>query len=198
MGYFRDDQPLYELMLDGKQQKNWTRCGSKWISSLRPPRECTTNITPAAGKARRPAGRHHKPRPDSKGMNEDVTTEAKIKKLEAKFLAKPHRRRNRHQSHQELFRTINDTVRSVEKTQIDAEPGQLQSLWISPPVPIVAPCRRKEELTCGRTTQCRKKDRLTRKPQCARLVAVLMSPDFLRIDGSRRQVNRRISSWRAG
>ena len=35
MGYFRDDQPLYELILDEKQQASSTRCGSTWTSSRR-------------------------------------------------------------------------------------------------------------------------------------------------------------------
>ena len=42
MGYFRDDQPLYELILDEQQQASWTSCGGSWTSS--PSATCRTYV----------------------------------------------------------------------------------------------------------------------------------------------------------
>ena len=90
MGYFRDDQPLYELILDRQQQQEldelWLEMDFVASATARMYTQYYTtgghlggggrlvNATPADATA-------------SKAMDEDVTAESRIKQLEARYLA---------------------------------------------------------------------------------------------------------------
>ena len=87
MGYFRDDQPLYELILDDKQQTEldemWQEMDFVASATIR----MYTQFCATASRQGGGAGRRRDEPAASAPMDEEVTSEAKIKQLEARYLA---------------------------------------------------------------------------------------------------------------
>ena len=187
MGYFRDDQPLYELLLDDGQRKEldemWMeldfvasatarmyveyysrRKGVKLVES--PRTRSPTLPGPKTGRSR--------PRPGSSSSRTDSSPrpsggdETGINAIK------------------DYFRWINQTIRSVEKARIDAEPGHLDALLgfaaRAVPSPVVA--RRQGGSPGLLPLVSRSKDGLGHEAAIREsIVGVLMSPDFCyRID----------------
>jgi len=132
MGYFRDDQPLYELLLDGDQQKAldemWVEMDFVASTSARMYVQFYANGSRQGGGGLRDDG-STPPETASKEMDEDVTTEAKIRQLQAKYLT------NAIGGNEVAINAINDyfdgmnqTLRATEKARLEAEPSHLEAL----------------------------------------------------------------------
>ncbi len=130
MGYFRDDQPLYELILDENQQKEldamWFEMDFVASATARMYIQAYGNGGKQGGGGGLPDGGKSANAAESKGFKEDITTEAQIKLLEAKLLANASGASDVGiKAIKDYFHWINATVRSVEKAQLDAEPSHL-------------------------------------------------------------------------
>ncbi len=124
MGYFRDDQPLYELLLDDQGQKALDEMWREmdFVAST------TSRMYIQFGSNREALGTV-----ESEGVvqpeDKTVTSEAKIRQLKAGFL-------NMAKGGGEVgikaitdyFDWVNATIRWTEKARIDAEPSHLESL----------------------------------------------------------------------
>jgi hypothetical protein len=130
MGYFRDDEPLYELLLDDPQQKQldemWHEMDfvasttARMYGQFSSFGEARGNVTTTAdGDQAAPA------LPEDK----EATSEVKIRQLENSYLdqAKGGSAVGI-QAIKDYFDFVNTTVRWVEKTKLAAEPGQLQAM----------------------------------------------------------------------
>jgi hypothetical protein len=189
MGYFRDDQPLYELLLDGQQQKEldemWLEMDFVASTTARMYTQFYENGSRQGGGGLRDntvtnaaAG--------SKEMDEDVTTEAKIKLLQAKYLtnaagADPAAIK----AINDYFEWINHTLRATEKARVEAEPGQLAALLQFAARAYRRPLAKEEKNDLlAFYHAARKTDGLDHESamrEC--IVSVLMSPDLTyRID----------------
>ncbi len=185
MGYFRDDQALYELILDEKQQKEldqmWREMDFVASTTTRmyvqfgSNRESLGNIT-ADGEAAATVS------PEDK----EVTSEAKIRQLEAIYL-------NMAQGGdttgikaiKDYFDWINTTIRWVEKTRVDAEPSHLAALLQFAAKAYRRPLTRAEkDDIVGYYHSMREKDGLDHETAMREsIVSVLMAPDLCyRID----------------
>jgi mono/diheme cytochrome c family protein len=129
MGYFRDDEPLYELILNDNQQKQldemWHEMDfvasttARMYGQFASFGEAVGNVG-TNGVDENPAAL-----PEDK----EITSEIKIKALEKKYLAMAQGGSEVGiKAVQDYFENINDTIRWVEKARVDAEPGQLQAL----------------------------------------------------------------------
>lgn len=129
MGYYRDDQPLYDLILDEAAQKELDELWQELDFF-------------AAAPLRQYQGFLWFDRTDSQFMRdeefdfarpEDQTslTQEKIEKLSEVFLAKAARNGGKEvplQAIRDFFTTINRQIRWVEQTRIAAEPKQLDAV----------------------------------------------------------------------
>ncbi len=188
MGYFRDDQPLYELMLDGKQQQEldrlWLEMDFVASTTSRMYVQFYANGSRQGGGGLRDdkiaAGT------DAKIMDEDVTSETKIKLLEAKYLANAAPGDEvASKAIKNYFSGINATLRSVAKARVAAEPSQLATLLQFAGRAYRRPLSAAENADLlAYYRSCRTKDGLTHEAALREgLVTILMSPDFCyRID----------------
>ncbi len=128
MGYFRDDQPLYDLILDEKGQKEldamWQELDFVALGLTRTFIQFYLN---ESGEARGGRRESEGPRPADK----EITSEAVINQV-----AEAYRNRVRQANDpialnaiDEHFAWVNANLRSLEKAKIDAEPAHLDSLF---------------------------------------------------------------------
>jgi hypothetical protein len=126
MGYFRDDQPLYELMLDEKGQREldamWDELDFVALGLTRTFIQFFLNESGEARGLRREA---EGPRPDK-----EITSEAVVKEV-----AEAYRNRIRqandivaNKAIDEHFAWVDARLRWVEKTHLEAEPKHLDAL----------------------------------------------------------------------
>ncbi|HUQ91045.1 MAG TPA: DUF1592 domain-containing protein [Bryobacteraceae bacterium] len=129
MGYFRDDQPLYELLLDKKQQaaldKMWREMD--FVASI----VIRTYVEFAKLGTRGTRDDFKDGEPEVKEIEvEDIISEAKIRKLEADYLKVAKGGSDvAIQAVKDFFNTANEGIRWVQRARRDAEPGHLQSLF---------------------------------------------------------------------
>jgi hypothetical protein len=188
MGYFRDDQPLYELILDDKQQKEldemWQEMDFVASTTIRMYAQFSTSRE-ARGKLD-VEDETNEVNGVAQPEDKEVTSEVKIRQVEAAYLALA-------QGGSELgikavkdyFDWINAVIRQVEKARIDAEPIHLDALLQF----AVRAYRRplspdeKDDLLAYYWA-CRKKDGLDHETAMREsIVSVLISPDLCyRID----------------
>jgi hypothetical protein len=197
MGYFRDDQPLYELLLDDEQQNELDRMWQEldFIASG----NVRTHIQfyfNESGEARGTNRESEGPRP----KDLDVISERMVKELEQAYLAKARTPSTRPgisrdeavgnvevgvRAIEEHFSLVNDGLRWVEKARIETEPLHVASLV------------KFAECAYRRALSERERDELVAFYRASRneaglpheeamrdaIVSVLMSPDFCyRID----------------
>ncbi len=190
MGYFRDDRPLYELILDEKQRKEldglWRELD--FIASATH-RTYTQFYLYESGEARTP-GADGAPASAGEPAPEEaraITSEPRVRRVEDNYLKRARDARNdlAAKAVQEHFAEVNAAMRWVEKARLEAEPihlGELRKFaaraWRRP-------------LTQAETAdlaayyrKLRESDGLTHDDAMRdSIVAVLMSPDFCyRID----------------
>ena len=189
LGYFRDDQPLYELLLDRNQQKEldekWREMDFIASATARMYVEFYAGGSHQGGGGLRDDGKISGAA-ESKAMDEDVTSETKIKQLEAKYLANARGSDERGlKAIKDYFKFINDTIRATEKARIAAEPDHLESLLRFAARAYRRPLAQAEKndlLAFYRTA--RQNDGLDHETAMREsVVSVLMSPDLCyRID----------------
>ncbi len=185
MGYFRDDQPLYTLLLDDEQQAEldemWQELEFVASSNIRMYTQFCANGSrqeggPGEGDRAAAAG----------SMVEDVTSQARIEQRKAKYLARASGGdATAIQAIKDYFDWINERVRWVEKARIDAEPRHLDALLDFAARAYRRPLSReqKDDLL-GYYRSCREKDGLSHEVAIREsIVGVLISPDLCyRID----------------
>jgi acetyl esterase/lipase len=185
MGYFRDDQPLYELVLDEKQQKQLDEMWQEldYIANATA-RTYVQWYLSESGEAR----------PNAKGATagdgqtetKDITSEASIERV-----LKSYRERAEGANQaglkavEEHFKWVNDTLRWTEKAKQECEPHHLDALldFASRAYRRALTEAEKKDLV-NFYRDIRQKDGLDHESamrDC--VVSVLMSPDFCyRID----------------
>jgi Protein of unknown function (DUF1592)/Protein of unknown function (DUF1588)/Protein of unknown function (DUF1587)/Protein of unknown function (DUF1585)/Protein of unknown function (DUF1595) len=129
MGYFRDDQPLYELLLDKKQQATldemWRQMD--FVASI----NIRTYVEFAKLGTRGTRDDFKDGEPEVREIEvEQIISEAKIRKLEADYLeiAKDGSK-VAIQAIKDFFDRANESIRWVQRARHDAEPSHLQSLF---------------------------------------------------------------------
>ena len=194
MGYFRDDQPLSELILDDKQRKELDEL---WIEfDLVASATARMYVQFYSGGLRQARGQNgqnapakeEQPEPIAPVLPQDkeITSEFKINQLRENFMAQAKTGDARGMAAiNDYFTWINATVRGAEKSRLAAEPSHLKALlqfaaraYRRPLTP-----EEKDDLLAFYHT-AHEKDKLdheTAMREC--IVSVLMSPDLTyRID----------------
>ena len=128
MGYFRDDQPLYELLLDKKQQATLDEMWREmdFVASI----NIRTYVEFAKLGTRGTRDDFKDGEPEVRDIEvEQIVSEAKIRKLEADYLemAKAGSAVAK-QAIKDFFDTANQSIRWVQRARRDAEPSHLQAL----------------------------------------------------------------------
>jgi hypothetical protein len=181
MGYFRDDQPLYELLLDEKGQKEldtlWRELDFIASANIRTHVQFYFN---ESGEARGTKRESEGPRP----KDADVISEKMIKELEAAYLSKAQSGGNLNevavQAIRDHFAFINDGIRWVERARVETEPLHLQAIQRFAERAYRRPLSSSErdELLAYYHSQ-RKEAGLSHEDAMRdAIVLVLMSPDF--------------------
>jgi hypothetical protein len=186
MGYFRDDTPLMELILDEKGRKELDRLWNEfdYIAHFTE-RTWTQYFFNQSGEVERGRAESATPRP----VDHAVTDEAVILRLRDAYVAKaaadPQNDPVAPQAIREHFEGVNATLRSLESERREAEPKHLQALLRFAARAYRRPLSKAEGadlLAYYRTL--RTKNELSHEDAIREwIVGVLMSPDFLyRID----------------
>jgi hypothetical protein len=127
MGYFRDDRPYYELMLDRAEQQDldarWQELDFVASGNLRTYVQFFFN---ESGEARGLGRESEGPRP----ADRDVTSEAKISEVAETYLARARATGNALAitAIDDHFRSVNAGIRWVEKARREAEPTHIAAL----------------------------------------------------------------------
>ncbi|MEO5822816.1 MAG: DUF1592 domain-containing protein [Vicinamibacteraceae bacterium] len=178
MGYFRDDQPLYELVLDTAQQQAldalWLDMDVVGNVTSRMYQQYIENQTSQGG------GRGRVVMPPNPN-NDLVTSEPRVKAIEAAFVvaAEGGEPRTFEAIHQ-YFGFINDRLRLVERLRREAEPKHLDALAAFAQRAYRRPLTPAERDDLRRHYQQARHDGLDHDAAIREsLVVILMSPDFL-------------------
>jgi hypothetical protein len=128
MGYFRDDQPLYELLLDDEQQaildEMWREVD--FVASI----NIRTYVEFAKLGTRGTRDDFKDGEPEVEEIEvEEIISEAKIRRLEAEYLEVAKEGSDvAIQAIEDFFDTVNEGIRWVQQARRDAEPSHLQAL----------------------------------------------------------------------
>jgi hypothetical protein len=129
MGYFRDDQPLYELLLDGKEQAVLDRMWREmdFVASI----NTRTYVEFAKLGTRGTRDDFKDGEPEVREIEvEQIVAEAKIRKLEADYLEVAKGGSDLAiQAIKDFFDSANKGIRWVNRARRDAEASHLQSLF---------------------------------------------------------------------
>jgi hypothetical protein len=174
MGYFRDDLPLYELVLDEKAQREldalWQQFEFVAAATARTYVQFYFN---ESSEARDPAKR---------AEERDVTKEPMVKAMLATYLSRVKDSRNPAavQAIEQHFETVNATLRWAEKAHAEAEPRHLRALLDFATRAYRRPLTEAEQTDLTAYYQSARKDAGLSHEDAMRelVVAVLMSPDF--------------------
>jgi hypothetical protein len=186
MGYFRDDTPLSELILDEKGQKELNRLWNEFdfIGSYTA-HTWTQYFFNQSGEVRGKGAESGTPRP----ADHEITDEAIIMQMRdaylAKALADPTNDPVAPEAIRDHFGRVNNTLRGLEKERMDAEPQHLEALLRFAARAYRRPLSKAERddlLAYYRAIRTR--NELSHEDAVRdSIVSVLMSPDFLyRID----------------
>ena len=184
MGYFRDDTPLMELILDEKGKRELERLWAEFdFIGDYTTRTYVQYFFNQSGEVRGKGRESGTERPPDKA----VTAEAVIFGLRDAYIAKAQESDNpiAVQAIKDHFQRVNSTIRSVEQMRAKAEPQHLDALLKFAARAYRAPLSKTERdgmLVYYRTL--REKSGLTHEEAMRdSIVSVLMSPDFsYRID----------------
>ncbi len=129
MGYFRDDTPLMELILDEKGQKQLDRLWDEFdFTASYTARTWVQYFVNQSGEVQGKGDESGSDRP----LDHEITDTAVIMKLQEAYLAKaladPKNDPVAPQAIREHFDGVNTTLRTLEKEHVDAEPKQLDAL----------------------------------------------------------------------
>lgn len=128
MGYFRDDQPLYELLLDKQQQAELDEMwrAMDFVASI----NIRTYVEFAKLGTRGTRDDFKDGEPEVREIEvEQIISEARIRKLEAEYLEVARAGSEvAKQAVRDFFQTANDSIRWVQRARREAEPSHLQAL----------------------------------------------------------------------
>ncbi len=184
MGYFRDDIPLIELVLDEKEQKEldtlWREFDFIADVTIRTFVQFYFN---QSGEVRGLGGESGNARPSDK----EVTSKAIVNGLREAYLAKAEPSKNPAATRaiEDHFQRMNTAIRWVEQARLDAEPRHLDALLNFAARAYRRPLSQVEHSDLlAYYWSLRKKSGLTHEEAMRdSIAAVLMSPDFCyRID----------------
>jgi hypothetical protein len=186
MGYFRDDQPLYERVLDEKQQKlldqYWGELDFIAGGNVRTHIQFYFN---ESGEARGTSRESEGPRP--KDM--DVISERMVKELEAAYLKRASEAEGDNaiviQGLKDHFKFVNDGLRWVDRMKIETQPIHLKSLLEFAERAYRRPLTQKQKDEILSLYKNAREESGLEHEEAMRdcVVLVLMSPDFCyRID----------------
>ena len=183
MGYFRDDQPLYELLLSDDQRK---QLDAMWNDLDFVASASSRTYSQFCGSGQR--GEHsiaqnagEKPVIDE----QDVTSEARIKQLQASYLEKAKGADARGiEAINYYFTWMNDSIRATEKARQEAEPSHLVALLKFASRAFRRPLSKDEQAdVLSYYRSCRQSGLTHEEATREGIVSVLMSPDLCyRID----------------
>ena len=129
MGYFRDDQPLYELLLDEEQQATLDEMWREmdFVASV----NIRTYVEFAKLGTRGTRDDFKDGEPEVQEIElEEIISEANIRQLEADYLEVAKDGNDvAIQAVEDFFDTANEGIRWVQQARPDAEPSHLQSLF---------------------------------------------------------------------
>lgn len=182
MGYFRDDQPLYQIVLDAKQQKEldelWRELDFIASANIRTYVQFYFN---ESGEARGTSRESEGPRPADK----DVTSEASIHQVADAYKARASSNPVAVKAIEDHFRWVNDGVRWVEQARTASERHHLEDLqkFAAKAYRRALSASERADLL-GFYRSLRDKNGLTHEEAMRdSVVGILMSPDFCyRID----------------
>jgi hypothetical protein len=184
VGYFRDDQPLYELILDEKQQQELDDLWTMFDFTAR----ATERLYLESGVSRRRGRRGEAAEPDVPvtpgAMAANPTSEAMLKQAEQRFLTRAGNP-EAEEAGRYFFGWVNRTIRSMEKARADAVPMHFEALQHFAERAYRRPLKPEERADLLRFyATVHEIDGLDHEAAMREsIVAVLMSPDFLyRID----------------
>jgi hypothetical protein len=184
MGYFRDDQPFYELILDAKEQKQldalWRDLDFVASANVRTYIQFFLN---ESGEGRGLGRETEGPRPPDK----DITAEAAIKEVAGHYLERARASGNETavKAVQEHFDWTNAGIRWVETARVAAEPTHLEALQEFAARAYRRPLTQAERAELLAFYRSRRDEAKLDHEEAMRdsIVSVLMSPDFAyRID----------------
>jgi hypothetical protein len=128
MGYFRDDQPLYELLLDKNQQASLDEMWREmdFVASI----NIRTYVEFAKLGTRGTRDDFKDGEPEVQEIEvEQIVSEARIRKLEADYLKMAESGSDvAKQAIKDFFNTASESIRWVQRARRDAEPSHLQAL----------------------------------------------------------------------
>jgi hypothetical protein len=129
MGYFRDDGPLYDLMLDDDQRRELDRLWEEldFVTSA-PVRQYTGFLWFDRTDSRYMRDPEFDP---FRSEDKDCTSADKVRRLSELYLAKAEREgagETALRAIRDYFRTMSATFRWLEKARLDAEPNHLTAL----------------------------------------------------------------------
>jgi hypothetical protein len=131
MGYFRDDQPLYELILDEPRQKELDELWQEmdFVASTTARMYVQFDTSGEARGRLALEGVTNKASQAASPEDKEVTSEAKIRQVEAAYLTLAQgSTESGINAVKYYFEWINQTIRSTEKARVDAEPSHLEAL----------------------------------------------------------------------
>jgi len=187
MGYFRDDEPFYELLLDDQQQQQLDEMWREMDFVASTTRRMYTQFA-SFGEAVGTAATDASGDKPAVAVPEDkeLSSEVKLRELEKKYLALAQGGTDvAVQAVKDYFETVNTVVRWSEKAHLEAEPSHLQSLLKFAEKAFRRPLEKDEQNELlAYYHSLRDKDGLGHEEairEC--VVSVLMSPDLCyRID----------------
>jgi hypothetical protein len=186
MGYFRDDTPLMELILDEKGQKQLDRLWDEFdFAANYTARTWVQYFVNQSGEVQGKGDESGTERP----LDHEITDAAVILKMRdaylAKALASPKNDPIAPQAIREHFNLVNTTLRNLEKEHLDAEPKHLDALFRFAARAYRRPLTKAERDDLVEYYHAlRNKNGLSHEGAIRdSIVSLLMSPDFLyRID----------------
>ncbi len=186
MGYFRDDAPLMELILDANGQKELNRLWEEFdFVAAYTARTWEQYFINQSGEVYTKDPEAGSPRP----ADHAITDEAVIRTLETAYLAKaaedPKNDPIAPTAIRDHFDRVNATLRRLEKEHREAEPAQLETLVRFAERAYRRPLTKAEsEGLAAYYRELREKNAMSHEDAIrTSIVGILMSPDFLyRID----------------
>jgi len=181
MGYWRDDVPLSELILDDKGQKELERLWLEFDFVARhTERTYDQFYFNQAGAVDGKGAESGRPRPPDKAITDPAVIFGLRDDYIAKALANPNNDPIAPEAIRFHFHRINDTLRSLERMRLEAEPKQLNALAEFATRAYRRPLEQSErDQLLGFYRSIREKSGLTHEDAMRdMIVRVLMSPKF--------------------
>lgn len=178
MGYFRDDQPLYELILNDAEQKELDQMWRDLDFVASASERTYIQFCPIGRRKKESTADASEKAVSTETVN--ITSEAEIRRLEESYLARAQGGDPRGiDAIRSYFGSMNDAIRWTEKARLGAEPSHLDSLVrFATSAYRRQLSKREREGVLDYYRTCRKEGLDHESAIREGVVAVLMSPDF--------------------